>query len=82
MDEIMQILDGPVKVWHLPVLWAFLMIGLYQLQWWLIRTINKHLYELWGCTAEGRPYTAAAPLTSVMNSRRSRLTAGASGFLL
>jgi hypothetical protein len=48
MDEIMQILDGPVKVWHLPVLWAFLMIGLYQLQWWLIRTINKHLYELWG----------------------------------
>jgi hypothetical protein len=39
MDEIMQILDGPVKVWHLPVLWAFLMIGLYQLQWWLISKI-------------------------------------------
>jgi hypothetical protein len=61
MDEIMQILDGPVReimqtlngpvrVWHLVwlllALWAFLMVGLYQLQARLISELNKFLYEL------------------------------------
>jgi type VI protein secretion system component VasF len=61
MDEIMQILDGsvreimqtlkgPVRLWHLVwlllALWAFLMIGLYQLQARLISELNKFLYEL------------------------------------
>jgi hypothetical protein len=54
MDEIMRILNEPARVlhllWLLLVFWAFLMIGLYQLQARLIKEFNKLAEVVSFCT--------------------------------